>query len=75
LHCAYFGVPCIGTEKVDTQRICHPDLSVDVDDVESARKLAIKLRDDLDFYNECSIKCKSLYKENYNIKIWKNKII
>ena len=74
LNCAYFGVPCIGNEKVDTQRICHPDLSVDVDDIESARKLAIKLRDDLDFYNECSTKCKSLYKKNYNIKIWKNKI-
>ena len=34
LNCAYFGIPCIGNERVDTQRLCHPDLSVDVDDVE-----------------------------------------
>ena len=74
LNCAYFGVPCIGNEKVDTQRLCHPDLCVDVDDLDSARKLAIKLRDDSDFYNECSVKCKDLYKKNYDIKIWKNKI-
>ena len=74
LNCAYFGVPCIGNEKVDTQRICHPDLCVDVDDLESSRKLAIKLRDDIEFYNECSKKCKELYRIHYDIDIWKRKI-
>ena len=74
LNCAYFGVPCIGNEKVDTQRICHPDLCVDVDDLESSRKLAVKLRDDIEFYNECSKKCKELYRIHYDIDIWKRKI-
>ena len=73
LNCAYFGVPCIGNEKVDTQRICHPDLSVDIDDLESARKVANKLQDQ-DFYNECSKKCKELYRIHYDIDIWKRKI-
>ena len=74
LNCAYFGVPCIGNEKVDTQRICHPDLCVDVDDLESSRKLAVRLRDDIEFYNECSKKCKELYRIHYDIDIWKRKI-
>ena len=50
LNCAYFGIPCIGNEKMDTQRNCHPDLSVDVDDVETARILARRLKEDKEFY-------------------------
>jgi len=34
LNCAYFGIPCIGNEKVDTQRLCFPELSVDVENIE-----------------------------------------
>lgn len=64
LNCAYFGIPCIGNVEVDTQRICHPELSIDVNDVEEARNLAIRLRDDSDFYNECSSKSIKKYK-NY----------
>jgi len=74
LNCAYFGIPCIGNEKVDTQRICHPDLCVDVDDIESARKLAVKLRDNNKFYDECSKKSKTLYKKYYDIEQWKKTI-
>ena len=74
LNCAYFGIPCIGNIKVDTQRICFPELSVDVEDVEKATKLALKLKNDNDFYNLCSSKAKSLYRQNYDIKIWKNRI-
>ena len=50
LNCAYFGIPCIGNIKVDTQRFCHPDLSVAVDDVSKARTLAHRLQNDSDFY-------------------------
>ncbi len=53
LNCAYFGIPCIGNEKVDTQRLCHPELSIDVDDVDSAVKLAKQLKTDNEFYNYC----------------------
>ena len=74
LNCAYFGVPCIGNEKVDTQRICHPDLSVDVDDIEKARILAKRLKEDKEFYKECSETAKANYQKHYNIEIWKNKI-
>ena len=50
MNCAYYGIPCIGNEKVDTQSKLFPELSVDVEDVYSARKLAIQLRDDKEFY-------------------------
>jgi len=72
LNCAYFGIPCIGNNKVDTQLICHPDLSVDVDDVEKARILAKRLKEDQEFYNKCSITAKDNYNLHYNIEKFKN---
>ena len=68
LNCAYHGIPCIGYRGLDTQQELHPLLSVDDGDIQSAKKLAIKLRDDEDFYNERSKWCienyrKSLYNE------------
>ena len=74
LNCAYFGIPCIGNKKVDTQRICHPDLSVDTDDVEKARKLAKRLKEDKDFYGYCSDVSKMMYEEHYTIEKYKNKL-
>ena len=75
LNCAYFGIPCIGNELVDTQRLCHPDLSVDVDDVDSAVKLAKRLKTDIEFYNHCSKTCIQNYKEFYDINKFKNNLI
>lgn len=74
LNCAYFGIPCIGNQKVDTQRLCHPDLAIDVEDVEKAIELAERLRDDKDFYEECSKNSRESYKEYYRIDKWKSKI-
>ena len=54
LNCAYFGIPCIGNKKVDTQSACHPLLSVDVNDIYSARNLAKRLKEDKEFYERCS---------------------
>lgn len=62
LNCAYFGIPVIGNIEVDTQRMCHPDLSVVVHDVITARALAKKLKDDTEFYNMCSMTAKNNYK-------------
>jgi len=74
LNCAYFGIPCIGNIKVDTQRLCHPQLSVDVSDIEQAVYLANKLKTDPEFYSECSNIAKQNYNQYYNIESWKNKI-
>ena len=61
LNCAYFGIPTIGNIEVDTQRICHPNLSVDVYDVEKARIMAKQLKNDYDFYIQCSLEAKNAY--------------
>jgi hypothetical protein len=74
LNCAYFGIPCIGNKNLDTQRQCFPQLAVDVEDIESARKLAIRLRDDKAFYNTCSQDAKSNFSNFFNVSSFKEKI-
>ena len=71
LNCAYLGVPCIGNKLVDTQRLCHPELSVDVNDIESATALAKRLATDSDFYKACSIAAQTNYKKEYNQATWR----
>jgi len=66
LNCAYFGIPCIGNIKVDTQRLCHPSLSVDVEDLHKARELVNKLKSNSDFYLECSNHAKEAYTKYYS---------
>jgi len=72
LNCAYFGIPCIGNKKVDTQSACHPLLSVDVEDIYSARNLTKKLKEDKDFYERCSKMAKEAYKSYYHKDNWLN---
>jgi len=74
LNCAYFGIPCIGNERVDTQKICHPELSVDVEDVKKAKDLAIKLKRDQSFYNHCSKLATQNYEKYYRIDFFKSEI-
>ena len=74
LNCAYLGIPCIGNEKMDTQRLCHPLLSVDVEDVEKAAALAIQLKVNKSFYDCCSNTAKENYRKFYDITVWKNKV-
>lgn len=64
LNCAYLGIPCIGYKGLDTQEICHPDTSVELGDLDSARKIAEKLRKDEEFYLYCAKKCRNQY-DNY----------
>ena len=70
LNCAYFGIPTIGNEKVDTQKILFPDLSVDVDNVQLAKEIALKLKNDSEFYIYCSNLSKENYKKYYSEDIW-----
>tara|TARA_R110001592_G_scaffold105399_2_gene296376 strand:- start:35 stop:1024 length:990 start_codon:yes stop_codon:yes gene_type:complete len=65
LNCAYFGIPCIGNNRADTQIILFPELSFDVYDTEGALKAAKKLKNDKSFYKHCSNKALTLYKEEF----------
>lgn len=73
LNCAYLGIPCIGYKGLDTQEKLHPDLTVNLGDLDSARKIAIKIRKDEEFYLYCSNKCKVNYQTFYTEKIFKDK--
>ena len=70
LNCAYLGIPCIGYKGLDTQETLHPELSVNIGDVEKANELAIKLRDDKSFYNHCSTSSRDLYQIYYTEEKW-----
>ena len=62
LNCAYHGIPCIGYKGLDTQTHCHPQLTVKMNDLKHARKLANKLKSDTGFYQHQS----EVAKNNYN---------
>jgi len=77
MNCAYFGIPCIGNEKVDTQAILFPELCVDVNDIHMARHLAIQLRSDKSFYKHVSAHARKTLKDctHFNTKAWRDHII
>ena len=69
LNCAYFGIPVIGNEKVDTQRLLHPQLSVEVNDLESAMIMAEMLKDPT-FYKKKSEEARDNYQTLYTKEVW-----
>lgn len=75
LNCAYFGIPCIGNKNVDTQRICHPQLSVDIHDLDSARELASRLVEDQEFYKNCSDAARVNYQTYYSKELFVEKVV
>ena len=74
LNCAYFGIPCIGNLSVDTQWKCHPDTSVDAENVIDARKIAAALKNEPAFYKECSEKAKNNYREYFGLDTYRKKL-
>ena len=66
LNCSYLGIPCIGYDGLDTQRILHPNLTVKDGDLDSARKLISRLDSDKDFYTLCSETTLAMYNEHYH---------
>ena len=73
LNCAYLGIPCIGYEGLDTQEKCHPDLTVKLGDLATAKEKLILLKTDNNFYNKCSNIAKQNYKNNYQELIFLDK--
>ena len=62
LNCAYHGIPCIGYKGLDTQEYCHPQLTVSMHNLQHAKKLAKRLKEDNNFYEHQS----EVAKNNYN---------
>jgi hypothetical protein len=74
MNCGYLGIPCIGYGSLDTQRNIHPMLSVDVGDLYSANILADRLKNDYDFYLECSKNAKENYQKYHSEIVVKEKL-
>jgi hypothetical protein len=70
LNCAYLGIPCIGYKGLDTQEICHPDLTVEVGDLKKSKNLAKELRNNQEFYVHCSKISKQKYKQHFHENIF-----
>ena len=54
LNCAHLGIPCIGYKGLDTQELCHPELTVEIGSLGHAKELIKELNNNSEFYNECS---------------------
>ena len=75
LNCSYLGIPCIGYDTFDTQKICHPFTTVKVGEIKKARQIAMRLKNDKEFYEHCSTTTKELYEKNYSESIFKEKML
>lgn len=73
LNCAYLGIPCIGYKGLDTQELCHPNLSVNNGDLEEAKDLLSKLDNNSRFYEQCSFDARENYKTMYHELNFKKK--
>ena len=66
LNCAYLGIPCIGYEGLDTQEECHPNLTIKLGDLATAKEKLMLLKTDKDYYKECSKVAKINYKQYFH---------
>jgi hypothetical protein len=66
LNCAYLGIPCVGYKGLDTQEICHPELSIEFGDIKKAKELLAELKNNSYFYFKASVQAKDNYKKYYH---------
>jgi len=66
LNCAYLGIPCIGYKGLDTQELCHPELTVEIGNLVHAKELIKELNNNSEFYNECSKQAIDNYKTYFH---------
>ena len=74
LNCAYLGIPCIGYEGLDTQEKCHPNLTIKLGDLATAKEKLIELKTNKDYYRDCSKIAKFNYEQYYKEKQFINKL-
>ena len=65
LNCSFHGIPCIGYSNVNTQKILHPLTTVDVGEIDRAKEIANKLKDD-EFYKLCMETTQKRYELYYS---------
>ena len=70
MNCGFHGIPCIGYRGLDTQQIIHPNTTIEVGDLESAKEIALKLKNDEEFYKGCSEETQYRFNEFYTEEKW-----
>ena len=70
MNCGFHGIPCVGYNGLDTQEILHPLTTVDIGDLDEAKRIAYKLKNDEKFYNLCSETINKRFNEFYTEKKW-----
>ena len=70
MNCAFHGIPCIGYKGLDTQEILHPLTTVEVGDLDEAKRMAEKLKTEK-FYKLCVDTMEKRFKQNYTEEAWK----
>ena len=74
LNTSFHGIPCIGYSNLNTQSILHPLTTVELGDIDKAKNIARKLKDDK-FYKLCmdttQKRFEKYYSEEMFVKNWK----
>jgi hypothetical protein len=70
LNCSFLGIPCIGYKGLDTQEKVHNMTSVELGDMEEAKKIAKRLKEDTEFYEVCSETTKRQYHKYFSEDIY-----
>lgn len=73
LNCSFLGIPCVGWDTLDTQKLCFPELSVKEGDMMEARRLARHLKNNPLFYDHVSAYAKWAYQEHFGEEVFLNK--
>ena len=65
LNCSFHGIPCIAYSNSNTQRILHPLTTVELGEIDKAKEIANKLKDDK-FYELCMETTQKRYEAHYS---------
>ena len=71
MNCGFHGIPCIGYKGLDTQELLHPLTTVEVGDLDEAKRIGRKLQESEKFYNLCSETIRKRFNEYYTENAWK----
>ena len=69
LNCSFHGIPCIGYSNVNTQKILHPLTTVEVGEIDTAKEIARRLKDE-EFYKLCVDTTLKRYESHYTEKVF-----
>jgi len=74
LNTSFHGIPCVGYSNLNTQRILHPLTTVELGEIDKAKDIARKLKDDK-FYKLCMDTTQKRFEQYYSeeifVKNWK----